>query len=263
LIRGRAVQGYCAGDFFAERKVAELAEAAQTGNLARVSELVARGVNPNARGFQGATPLIYAMSGVSLKGFGRLLELGADPNLQMDNGDSVMTLSVLRRDPEAIKLALAFGGNPNLRRSIKRGPSWVSGYTPLFVAVGHNRPEHARILIKAGADMNGRTFDGSTALIEAARLGSFEMMYVLLEAGADPRARNNKGDMASYYLLDSASAMIGQSREKVKPWQRCMDFMARKGIDFEKERARYAEINRGVNAGGTSRNATASQEAQK
>ena len=44
--------------------------------------------------------------------------------------------------------------------------------------------------------------DGHTPLMEAAILGHYEMMYVLLEAGADPRARNNKGDMASYYLLD-------------------------------------------------------------
>ena len=102
LICGRTVQGYFAGDFFAERSVAGLAEAAQTGHLARVSELVAGAANPNARGYQSATPLIYAMSGISLKGFRRLLELGADPNLQMDNGDSVMTLSVLRRDPEAL-----------------------------------------------------------------------------------------------------------------------------------------------------------------
>ncbi len=261
LICGRTVQGYCAGDFFAERSVAGLAEAAQTGHLARVSELVAGAANPNARGYQGATPLIYAMSGISLKGFRRLLELGADPNLQMDNGDSVMTLSVLRRDPEALKLALAFGGNPNLRRSFKRGPSWVSGYTPLLATVGHNRLEHARILIKAGADVNGRTADGSTVLMEAAILEQYEMMYLLLEAGADPRARNSTGVAASYYLIDRA--MIGASTETLKRLQRCMDFMARNGVDFEKEKARYAEVHRGASAAPGSRSLAPSQKPQK
>jgi len=260
LIVLRIVQGYDAGDFFAKRNVVELAEAAQTGRLTRVSELVGRGVNPNARGYQGITPLIYAMSGITLNGFRRLLELGADPNLQMENGDSVMTLTAACRDPEALKLAIAFRGNPNLRIPFKLAfhDFWP---TPLFVTVVQNRLENARILIKAGADMNARSFDGKTALMEAASQGRYEMMYVLLEAGADPRARNNKGDMASYDLLDRVPP--APSSDTAKWRQRCMEFMARNGIDFEKERARYAEIHRGVNAGRNSRNVTASQKAQK
>jgi ankyrin repeat protein len=236
IIVGRTAQEYRAGDFFAERNAVELAEAAQMGRLACVSELVAGGANPNARGYHGITPLIYAMSGISLKGFRRLLELGADPNLQMENGDSVMTLSAERRDPEALKLALAFGGNPNLRRSFKPVHYLDFSPTPLFVTLHYNRLENARILIKAGADVNGRTFDGGTALMEAAIQDRYDMMYVLLEAGADPRARNNNGVTASYHLIDCN--LSNQSAETVKWRQRCMGeekVTATKSGDIDKD----------------------------
>jgi hypothetical protein len=55
----------------------------------------------------------------------------------------------------------------------------------------------ARQAIQAGADANGCDEDsGNTALMKAAASGNAEVIRILLETGADPNARNKKGETA-------------------------------------------------------------------
>ena len=232
---GRKGRGcdYHATQFFADRKVAELAEAARDGNLARVNELAAEGVKKNAKGYEGITPLIYAMSGETPKGFRRLLELGADPNEQTEGGESAVDFAAFRQDPEALKLSLAFGGNPNLRRHAKPGPKldrngiaieYVdSSPMPIFVAVLGRRPKNVRILIKAGADINARDTGGQTPLMAADASRCYDVMYMLLEAGADFRAKDKLGHPVSYYMLRYPPR--GSNKEMAESRERCMEFM--------------------------------------
>jgi ankyrin repeat protein len=249
---------YNAKEVFADPKVAELAEAARDGEVERVNELVAQGAKPNAKGKEGFTPLMYAMSGKSVNGFKRLLELGGDPNLQTERGESVMSFAAHRQESECLKLALKHGGNPNLRSrpaaksNFDSTPPFivvVFDPTPIFDAVGSRNVENARILIKAGADINARTangdvsLDGQTPLHEAALLGSFDVMYVLLEAGADFRVKDKLGFPLSFYILGyrgGPNSEVARSREK------CMEFMRKHGVDFDEERVKNAEIQRRV-----------------
>jgi ankyrin repeat protein len=237
---------YHATQFFADTKVAELAEAARDGNLARVDKLVAEGVKLNTKGYEGFTPLIYAMSGETLKGFRRLLERGADPNQQTEGGDSAIYYAAFRQDPEALKLSLAFGGNPNLRCHPKPGPKFDpngiaieyldSRPTPIFVAVLVRSPENARILIKAGADINARdTTFGQTPLFDANNSSCYDVMYVLLEAGADFRAKDNLGHTVSYYM--GRYPPRGPNKELAKAREPCVEFM-RKREEKDKEAAK-------------------------
>jgi uncharacterized protein len=233
---------YHATEFFAEPKVAELAEAARDGDVDRVNALVTQGIKPNARGQEGLTPLMYAMSGKTRKGFQRLLELGGDPNLQTERGESAVSFAAHRQESESLKLVLAHGGNPNLRSRPDARYTDDSTPTPIFHAIRGRNSENARILIKAGADLNARNSYGLTPLAEAAVLRAFDVMYVLLEAGADLRAKDNNGLSVSYYVLtftiNFPKSDLAKSREK------CMEFMRKKGIDFEKERLENAEIKR-------------------
>jgi hypothetical protein len=110
--------------------------------------------------------------------------------------------------------------------------------------------------------MNGRTVEGHTVLMNAAILQEYDMMYILLEAGADPRARDNAGHTAGTYLFDHA-IIRARTAETPKWPQRCTDLMTKKGFDFEKEWTRYAEIKRRANATRGPKNVTASQNPAK
>jgi uncharacterized protein len=232
---------YPAKEYFDDAKTAELAEAAKNGDIERVNALVAAGANPNAKGLFGFTPLMYSMTGKTLSGFQRLLELGGDPNLQTPRGESAMSFAASRQESESLKLVLAHGGNPNL--VYRPLPLMFTSHpiTPIFETVGSQNPENARILIKAGADLNARGSFGKTPLLDAATLGSYDVMYVLLEAGADIRAKEDHGLPASYFVLfhdKDYNPLLDECQSQKK----CREFMEKKGVDFKKEKIQNEEI---------------------
>ncbi len=229
-----------ATDGFAEPKVAELAEAAKEGDVERVDQLISQGVKVNARGKEGWTPLMYSLTGTSTKGLKRLLERGADANLQTERGDSAVSFAAHRKESESLKILLAHGGNPNLL-SRPAPPFTTYDVTPIYDAIRGRNPANARILIKAGADLNVRNSAGWTPLMGAAIDRSYEVMYVLLEAGADFRLTDSFGYSVTYYLLD---VRFDPKSDQFKSRQKCMKFLETKGVDFEKEKLRNAEIDR-------------------
>ena len=62
------------------------------------------------------------------------------------------------------------------------------GVTPLCWAAMEGHPESARLLLDAGADPSARNRDGATPLHGAAFLGRDEMVALLVESGADVNA---------------------------------------------------------------------------
>ena len=98
------------------------------------------------------------------------------------------------------------------------------GKTPLMLAAHFDRPDSARRLIKAGADVNASTHRqtnewldgpeiyGRTALMYAAENASPVTIKVLLDAGADPTAKDSKGrDMSSYLSRNPRFTAVEQS----------------------------------------------------
>ena len=66
----------------------------------------------------------------------------------------------------------------------------------MITACSFGKTEIAKALIDAGADLNLKNNDGSTALITAAFFGQKEIVKYLLEKGADKTAVNNHGSNA-------------------------------------------------------------------
>ncbi len=172
---------------FPDNDVRALAKAAGKGNVEKVKELVDKGIDVNATGTSGVTPLFWTMR--NIEGFKILLKLGADPNIRFgDQGDqgSVMHWAVRSNDERFLEEALEHGGNPNL----------VAGQfdeTPLIVAASPEGKSKASILLDRGADIDAQRLSGDTAIIVAARLGQFDLVYELLERGADFTIRNKNG----------------------------------------------------------------------
>ena len=64
------------------------------------------------------------------------------------------------------------------------------GWTPLIMACETRNEHFARLLINAGADVHKKTYNSNRPLHIAAKTGAHTIVKMLLDAGADPYARN-------------------------------------------------------------------------
>lgn len=179
--------------------VARLADAVGSGDIKSAQQWVERGADVNAVGKRGMTLLLWALGKRNVNGFGFLLEHGANANAvtccdEAAAGSvhqlSAMGLAARVESPDYLRELLAHGGNPNLVVS-------ELSETPIFYTLLDRRIENARILIKAGADLN-HTTSGSmmTPMARAAGQTDYEMALLFLRAGADPTIRNRWGRTA-------------------------------------------------------------------
>ncbi len=207
---------------FPDQQVRALARAAGEGNIRKIEQLVQKGVDVNARGAQGATPLFWAMR--DHKGFKRLLELGADPNVVYADGNNVMLVAVSLKDKRILKAALEHGGNPNL----VAGDS--TGRTPIFDAMSAGM-DVVDLLLKHGADINARDSLSNTPVLAAAGRGDFEIVYQLLERGADYALKDRHG----YDLAKQVASTVGKLRPGTKwaKWQeKVIGWLQAKGVEI-------------------------------
>ena len=97
--------------------------------------------------------------------------------------------AVLSGNIEAVKQHIKSGTDINAKEP-------MSGSTPLISAATFNKPEIAKVLVDAGADLTLKNNDGATALHTAAFFGRIEIVQVLIDAKADKSLRNNYGATA-------------------------------------------------------------------
>lgn len=207
---------------FADPEACALALAASRGRTDEIDRLIARGVDPNARGAGGATPLLFAYLRKNKQGFDRLLELGADPDVVFEGNSTILHTAALHSELEFLESALAHG-DPNL----VVGPF---GETPIFAAAFSR--EAVELLLDAGADPDWRDSNGGTPAMAAAGLGRFDVTYLLLERGADYCAVNERGfDLIDRLNLQRPVTDPDQARwrEKVVAWLRERGVEPRRG----------------------------------
>lgn len=209
---------------FPDRRVRELAAAAGRGRIGRVDELLGSGVDPNAAGTSGATPLWWTFRKRNLAGFVRLLEAGADPNLTMGISDTtVMHRAAGAGDLRFLEAALAHGGNPDVREGNRNS-------TPAFAVVVLTEPGNVgavRMLITAGADLEAEDEYGYTVAMFSAKRP--DILYELLIYGAQYRRTYRNGDT----LLGDLSTFCANAQRK---WQahclKVIDWLAGRGVEL-------------------------------
>lgn len=199
---------------FADPRVVELAEAVADGDAARVRTLAA-GVDLSIRGDKNVTLLQWAVLNQSLAGMKALLDAGADPTQAGMDNDTVVHMAAMANDAVYLSELLARGVNPNVRNA-------ETGAGPLRAALMGERDEQFRALLAAGADPDLADRMGNTPLHVAGQINEPQRALDLLNAGADPMARNAQGVTFQRYLFMTRAALLNaetrRSREAVEAW---------------------------------------------
>jgi len=157
----------------------ELDEAAATGQLARVKQLVdkdpALANNFSPDGFP-----VFALAAVF--GHGEvaeyLLAKGADVNAAATNGTgyNALTGAVASGHAQMAGWLLENGANANYR--------YGGGYSPLLTAAANGHLEIVKVLLRHGADLHVKTNDGKTARSFAEERGHAAVAEFLRSRGA-------------------------------------------------------------------------------
>lgn len=207
LVGAALLLGGCGAE---ERRVVDLYEAAEAGDVAAVRRALADGAAVDGRGPGGRTPLFVAVTGDHVEVARELVAAGADPDALDDRHDtpfletgvsgSVAMLDVLlAADPDPA-IVNRFGGVAVIPASERGHVDYVRavlartdidvnhvnnlGWTALLECVllgdGSARyQEIARILVDAGADVSIPDRDGRTALEHARERGYTGIVEVL------------------------------------------------------------------------------------
>ncbi len=170
---------------FADPQVAQLANAAQDGDLERIQQLIKAGARVRFVGREGMTVTHYALRARrhAPQVMELLLKAGADPVSMLSNEKTVPHYAVARdnADPEVVKVLLAHGIGPNWFP-----PSGVYHDRSLLQAaiMGRNLPV-VRRLVERGANINYVHPISGSALHYALDGNDFYIPAYLVEAGID------------------------------------------------------------------------------
>ncbi len=181
-----------------------LVAAADAGNKAMMSLLIARGARVNDSHKGGRTALRAAMAQNDLEMVNMMLEAGADTGgatlidvsgkrmtdlefAQMSTPEIAAAVTAAARKFE-VNHAAFFGNAVKLEELLKdRLPTEtvdMTGYTPLQHAIREAKLDAVKVLIKYGATLNHQRAGSNLPLHTAIRKGDPDVLRALLEAGA-------------------------------------------------------------------------------
>jgi len=165
--------------FSAEAKTLHFA--AETGDTARVRELLDQGVEVDKRDNRGRTALIYAASRGHLAIINMLLAQGADVHAEGQHQQNPLSAAIMRNRVLVVKRLIGAGAD------IHFGD--LEGNLPLFTAVEQGFSDIVRVLLENGASANTLSPQNEHVLRVARDGDHQEIAELLLKHGADPNAR--------------------------------------------------------------------------
>lgn len=254
-----------AEDYFDDPLVLELCSAIEANDLEVMRRLIEEGVDVNAKGKGNVTPLLWAYPANQLDRFKLLLEHGADPNVQLTEnmpkvkgffskhhlvikGDSVTWMAMQTRFDSYLELVIEHGADVN-----QIHPRWKN--TLLDSAVGWNKFEAVKLLVKNGANLDWKTPEGSTIVMGPIQNGKYEMTLLLLELGADYSIYTPESNFRLIHFVAREERTRDFVRKKdwrksndfrrSNPWvegdeerhQKVVDWLEARGEDYKKAQA--------------------------
>lgn len=149
---------------------------ASGGNTRAVKFLISLGIDVNERVKHGETAVLWAATNGHEDTMITLIQAGADVNTRCDDGSSVLNHAAFGK-PEMVKILLAYGANPNLKRT-RPSVDWI-GDTALITAVQHGRAESVKLLLNASADPSVLSNEGKSIFQYAQERGNPKILAIL------------------------------------------------------------------------------------
>jgi uncharacterized protein len=193
------------------------------GSAAVIAKLVDAGADANAATTEGETPLMTVARTGSVDAAKVLLANGADVNSKEQwRQQTPLMWAVAESHPEMARELIAHGADVNARqvtwnweRQMTKEPreKWMplGGLTPLLFAARQGCLDCARILLKAGAEINAADPNNISPALLAVINGHYDFAAFLLDQGADPNVADETGRTALYAAVDMHT-MPGSNR---------------------------------------------------
>lgn len=195
-----------------------LSFAAREGCLECVNVLIAAGADLNKLTPDGISPVVTALINGHYDIAATLIEAGTDPNLYDYTGRG------------ALYAAIDFNTMPSSNRP-----------APNVLDNAHSALDVARMLLEHGADVNAQLerqapyrakldrgndtalSGGTTALMRAAKAGDIPAMQVLLDAGADPTLKTERGGADALLLAAGVGTTEQDTTGRYKTEQQAIE----------------------------------------
>jgi ankyrin repeat protein len=151
--------------------------------------LLESGADPNVKISHGITLLHDAAKNGCLEVIKPLLEKNADIEAQDVYGRTPLMYACLVGNSNCVELLLKKGANVNAQRKNSKNKS-LTGRTALMIASGAGNLEIVQQLLNAGAKVDSKGRDDETALHDAVKNGQIEIIELLLAKDAEIDATN-------------------------------------------------------------------------
>ena len=206
-------------DYFDSAIQYKLADAVTVGNAKKIKSYINQGADANYMGNEDMTPLMWAFVKQSYNGMLGLLESGADPNLRTGSISPLETAAMME-DSKYLNALLQFGGNVNEVMD-------ETGRTIIFKAVLHERKDNVLLLIENGANINRQSNAGESLLSYAISIDSYEIAWMLLKQGTDPKLEDRWGYDSFDLINQFGKRGIKKGTKKYKYYEKVRDELAR------------------------------------
>jgi hypothetical protein len=150
-----------------------------SGDIIEVEALIKDGVNVNAKGPNGFTPLLAACSGNKTDIALLLLDSGADPNLPGNQNETPLLYAVMTANRVIIKELLTRGANPDTKM--------ITGQSPLDMAKAMHMTDIIHLMQSKGSDDSEKIDPNKTVL-------------KIIDSSSLDQAKNDPSKDYCYYL---------------------------------------------------------------
>ena len=175
-------------------------EAARTGNVTRLQELIAAGANVNQQDHDGSTPLYFAAFRGHQTVVQTLIAAGANVHQANNDGVSPLHLAIICGNQAVIQTLIAAGANVN---------QVIYGQTPLHLAAEYGQQAVVETLIEAGANVNQRDHIGCTPSNFAAASGYHTVVALLTDYSERIRTSQERAPIIARIIATAIHPRLG------------------------------------------------------